>query len=295
MNRQGASQSAPNAAPPPPPPQGHTNPAWTQANTYAAPTPSGPQRMVPRGEAFKRFWTRWTIQGRASRSEYWWAQFELFLVSFCVFFTLRFLTSIADKSDAVTLVPILEWIWNLAILARRLQIVKAFAVRRIESTPDSLRSTLQREIDNLLKMDDKKSIVLIFNTEKDAVLVTRHKSELQLRSFTKGVYSTHHYTDKELKVESTDKREKQRRKQQHQQLRKDFYERADTLHITTIDCAQGHTFDKVIVVLGDKDAPFSLSGNLELLFTACSRARTALRVIDATRSHEVYELLKQFN
>lgn len=30
------------------------------------------QRPVTLAEAWKRFWTRWTLTGRASRSEYWW-------------------------------------------------------------------------------------------------------------------------------------------------------------------------------------------------------------------------------
>lgn len=31
------------------------------------------QQMISFGEAFSRFWTRWTFRGRAARSEYWWA------------------------------------------------------------------------------------------------------------------------------------------------------------------------------------------------------------------------------
>ncbi len=180
---------------------------------------------------------------------------------------------------------------------RRLQIIKAFAVRTIEPSSESLLNTLQQEINELIKIDDKKSIAIIFNTEEAAIWLTHHITEPLRAPFTKGFYSTHYYTSEEVKEKPTDTKRYREGAQDQKLLRKTFYERADTLHITTIDCAQGHTFDKVIVVLGDKNAPFSLSlpGNLELLFTACSRARTALRVIDATGKHEVYELLKQFN
>ncbi len=36
------------------------------------PATSGTQRMVSLGAAYKRFWTRGTSNGRASRSEFWW-------------------------------------------------------------------------------------------------------------------------------------------------------------------------------------------------------------------------------
>lgn len=54
---------------------------------HAAPPPQAPpppvkrrskQRMVTMAEALKRFWTHWTTDGRASRSEFWWM--ELFCV-----------------------------------------------------------------------------------------------------------------------------------------------------------------------------------------------------------------------
>ena len=133
MNRQGASHSAPNAAPPPPSPQDHFNPAWAQANAYAAPTSSGPQRQVTMGEAFKRFWTRWTCQGRASRSEFWLAQLALFLIVFGVLFMLGFLARIAGNADTVALVPILTWVWVLATLIPN----SCLSVRRLHDTGHS--------------------------------------------------------------------------------------------------------------------------------------------------------------
>lgn len=42
------------------------------------------QRQVSMGEAWRYFWTRWTFRGRASRSEYWWASFAIWLVAFAV-------------------------------------------------------------------------------------------------------------------------------------------------------------------------------------------------------------------
>lgn len=44
------------------------------------------QRPVTMGEAFSRFWKTWTIEGRASRSEFWWAVLANFLASFAVGF-----------------------------------------------------------------------------------------------------------------------------------------------------------------------------------------------------------------
>ena len=133
MNRQGASHSAPNVAPPPPPPQGHFNPAWAQANAYAAPTPSGPQQMVSMGEAFKRFWTRWTCQGRASLSEYWWARLAMHLLSFVINFLFTFLLTLAAGEDGIALASILNWLWILVTLAPDF----CLTVRRLHDTGHS--------------------------------------------------------------------------------------------------------------------------------------------------------------
>lgn len=133
MNRQAEPQSKTTATPPPPPPQGYPNPTWAQTSAYAAPTPSGPQQMVSMGEAFKRFWTLWTFQGRASRSEYWWARLAMMLLSFAVNFLLTFLFALAAGEDGVLLASLLNWVWQLVALGPDI----CLAVRRLHDTGHS--------------------------------------------------------------------------------------------------------------------------------------------------------------
>jgi hypothetical protein len=80
------------------------------------------------------------------------------------------------------------------------------------------------------------------------------------------------------------------------QLRRDFFKNRDRVHLTTIDCAQGQTFDNVILILRrlSLDKP-DKPGVMEELFTGMTRARRMLRIIDGTKMHTVYELLKHFN
>ena len=73
-----------------------------------------------------------------------------------------------------------------------------------------------------------------------------------------------------------------------QEARRNFREYNKTLHITTIDCMQGHTFSKVLFVI-DREI------SSEELFTACTRARDILYVLDLTDGHTYYTKLKQFN
>ena len=40
------------------------------------------QKQVSFGDAVKMYFTRWTFAGRSSRSEYWWPQLLMFLLSF---------------------------------------------------------------------------------------------------------------------------------------------------------------------------------------------------------------------
>ena len=42
------------------------------------------QRQVTIGEAYSRFWKTWSVEGRASRSEFWWAVLANFIVSFAI-------------------------------------------------------------------------------------------------------------------------------------------------------------------------------------------------------------------
>lgn len=44
------------------------------------------QRQVTIGEAFSKFWKTWSVEGRASRSEFWWAFLANFLVSIAIGF-----------------------------------------------------------------------------------------------------------------------------------------------------------------------------------------------------------------
>lgn len=53
----------------------------TQMNSVPV---SGVQRRVTMGEAWMKFWTTWTSQGRASRSEYWFMVLWNCLISFAI-------------------------------------------------------------------------------------------------------------------------------------------------------------------------------------------------------------------
>lgn len=77
------------------------------------------------------------------------------------------------------------------------------------------------------------------------------------------------------------------------QLRRVFFKNRDRVHLTTIDCAQGQTFDNVILIL--RRLSLDKTGVMEELFTGMTRARRMLRIIDGTEMHTVYELLKHFN
>lgn len=50
-------------------------------NVNAYPSQAPRQRKVGMWEANKRFWTTWTFEGRASRSEYWFAFLAQFLLA----------------------------------------------------------------------------------------------------------------------------------------------------------------------------------------------------------------------
>lgn len=63
------------------------------------------QRPVTLAEAWKRFWTRWTLTGRASRSEFWW----MALVGFVIFLFLRGLSWVSPV--AAVIAAWLEIVW----------------------------------------------------------------------------------------------------------------------------------------------------------------------------------------
>lgn len=63
------------------------------------------QRPVTLAEAWKRFWTRWTLTGRASRSEFWW----MALVNFVIILFFRVLSWVSPV--AAVIAAWLEIVW----------------------------------------------------------------------------------------------------------------------------------------------------------------------------------------
>ena len=89
-------------------------PAYYQASvtppsnpSYAA--PQGEQYIVSMVEAFKRFWTNWSLKGRSSRSEVW----MNVLASFCIWFVIGFILSLLGGGK---LLNALQIIWNVATM-----------------------------------------------------------------------------------------------------------------------------------------------------------------------------------
>lgn len=70
-------------------------------------------------------------------------------------------------------------------------------------------------------------------------------------------------------------------------MRSDFYEHVNRIHITTIDCAQGQTFENVIFVI-TRDA---IRGNVEEAFTGFTRASRHLYVVDVSNSQWAYAMM----
>lgn len=126
------------------------------------------------------------------------------------------------------------------------------------------------------------------NNKKEAVVIMFASKDLACEFGKKGkngfplppgweFYTTHPAEDKTGKDA-----------QKNQEARRNFRERDKTLHVTTIDCMQGHTFSKVLFVVN-----LPLKG--EALFTACTRARDILYVLDMTPEGTYYDKLKHFN
>lgn len=74
-------------------------------------------------------------------------------------------------------------------------------------------------------------------------------------------------------------------------LRQKFYERKGYNHLTSVDCAQGQSFEAVIFILS-RDKEEASKGKLELIFTALSRSGRLLRVIDNSLTHWLYDMLQ---
>ena len=82
---------------------------FTPKPQYARATVVGQQQMVSMGEAFKRFWTNWTLEGRSSRSEVWF----FILASILIWFPVGFICGLLNMLAALEIMQIL---WSLAIL-----------------------------------------------------------------------------------------------------------------------------------------------------------------------------------
>lgn len=74
---------------------------------HPAPQFVGQQYRVSLGEAIKRYWTTWSLNGRASRSEYWFAILGLFLIAF----PLNIIAMLLGGEEGV---GIFQLVWSLA-------------------------------------------------------------------------------------------------------------------------------------------------------------------------------------
>lgn len=154
-----------------------------------------------------------------------------------------------------------------------LGIQAAFAISKADSvTFGDLESWILPDINMSLASGD----ILILSDDEGLV-----------REFS-GVIESRNLGEKWM---STHMRERSFSKEQL--LRRDFYGHREKIHVTTIDCAQGQTFDRVVLIL--RRLTFEKPAAMEELFTGMTRARSVLRVIDATPRHEIYDLLKQYN
>ena len=80
---------------------------------------------------------------------------------------------------------------------------------------------------------------------------------------------------------------------EEQKLRNDFKETEDHIGLTTIQLAQGWDLECVIlIVTQDKGAN---EHTVESVLTGITRAKQQLRLIDASPTHWVYDLLKRYN
>lgn len=72
-----------------------------------------------------------------------------------------------------------------------------------------------------------------------------------------------------------------------QSMRRSFYEHANHVHITTVDCAQGRTFENVLFVI-TRDV---ICGNVEEAFTGFTRASRHLYTVDVSDSQWAYAMM----
>ena len=82
-------------------------------------------------------------------------------------------------------------------------------------------------------------------------------------------------------------------RQEERRLRLRFSERLGRVHLTGIDLSQGQTFENVLYI--STQDQIKRSGGIEELFTALTRARAHLWIVDYSESGWLYEMLKGFN
>ena len=81
--------------------------------------------------------------------------------------------------------------------------------------------------------------------------------------------------------------------QEEQKLRNDFEESEDSIGLTTIQLAQGWDLECVILIVTHNKS--NNAHELESVLTGITRAKRQLRIIDASTTHWVYNLLKKYN
>ena len=78
------------------------------------------------------------------------------------------------------------------------------------------------------------------------------------------------------------------------ELRMSFEECEGSIHLTSVDCAQGRTFSNVLYIV-TKDWDRIGVDAAEMTFTGITRARYNLRIIDYSPSGWLFKCLKKFN
>ena len=152
-------------------------------------------------------------------------------------------------------------------------IQSAFAISKIDGvTFDDLEAWILPDIDGNVASGD----LLILSDDEG--FVRELSGVVENRKLGEKWMSTHMH---------------QRSFSKEQLLRREFYDHREKIHITTIDCAQGQTFDRVVLIL--RRLTFAKPAAMEELFTGMTRARSVLRIVDATPQHEIYDLLKPYN
>ena len=73
------------------------------------------------------------------------------------------------------------------------------------------------------------------------------------------------------------------------EMKTNFFEHSGRVHITTVDCAQGRTFENVVFVITRDATP----GKVEEAFTGFTRASRHLYVIDASESKWAYSMMSR--